>query len=272
VRARLFLLAAALTLSAGAAADHHATPKDGSVELKKAKAERDALRLRVNDLEAKVTKLQATLDAMRKALSGQAAPAPAKTANRRKKTGRVYGKIKLPKGKSVAFVYVKDIQGPLVNRTVDIKQERGRYVPSWRLIRAGTSVDFPNEDSFYHHVFSATEGHEFDNGLYRAGERSKAHRFTKPGLVDIYCDIHEHMHAEVLVIPNGYFTRVKHDGSFSFDVPAGKRVVSVWGPGLIPMNKTLNVKRGGKASFNVDLSRPRGGSHKRIDGSGYKKK
>ena len=86
-------------------------------------------------------------------------------------------------------------------------QRNETFVPHLLAVPAGTVVDFPNNDSTYHNVFSLSKAKRFDLGRYARG-RSKAVRFDTPGIVRVFCDIHSHMSAFVLVFGHPY---LRHD-------------------------------------------------------------
>ena len=77
-------------------------------------------------------------------------------------------------------------------------QRNERFVPHVLAVMVGTVVDFPNSDLTYHNVFSLSRAKRFDLGRYAAG-KSKSVRMDRPGVVRVFCDIHSHMNAFVLV-------------------------------------------------------------------------
>ena len=94
-------------------------------------------------------------------------------------------------------------------------------MPHVLAIVAGTTVDFPNNDATYHNVFSLSKTKPFDLGRY-AGGRSKAVRFDRPGIVRVFCDIHSHMSAFILVFAHRYFAVTDDEGRYRLDdVPPG---------------------------------------------------
>ena len=74
----------------------------------------------------------------------------------------------------------------------------------------------------------------------------------KSGPVEIFCNIHSKMRSDVLVVPNGHWTRVAADGSFQISgVPAGTRRVVLWSPTLKPVSEQVEVTaKGGTATFS----------------------
>ena len=82
-------------------------------------------------------------------------------------------------------------------------QRNETFVPHVLAITVGTTVDFPNSDNTYHNVFSLRGPRQFDLGRYAAG-RSKSVRFDRPGIVRVFCEIHSHMNAFILVFNHRY--------------------------------------------------------------------
>jgi plastocyanin len=92
----------------------------------------------------------------------------------------------------------------------------------------GTTVDFPNNDGVFHNVFSYSQPKEFDLGRYPQG-KMKSVIFDKPGVVSVYCEIHQYMYATILVLENPYFASPDDDGLFVIrDVPPGTYQLSFW--------------------------------------------
>jgi hypothetical protein len=89
-------------------------------------------------------------------------------------------------------------------------------------------VDFPNDDATYHNVFSLSKTKDFNLGRYAAG-RSKAVRFERPGIVRVFCDIHSHMSAFILVFAHRFFAVTDDEGRYRLEgVPPGTYTVVVW--------------------------------------------
>ena len=107
-------------------------------------------------------------------------------------------------------------------------QRNETFVPHVLAIVAGTTVDFPNDDRTYHNVFSLSKAKSFDLGRYAAG-KSKSVRFDHPGIVRVFCDIHSHMSAFILVFAHRYFAVTDDDGRYRLEnVPPGTYVLTVW--------------------------------------------
>ncbi|HCA80957.1 MAG TPA: hypothetical protein DEP53_14610 [Bacteroidetes bacterium] len=117
-------------------------------------------------------------------------------------------------------------------------------------ILAGTTVDFPNRDNLFHNVFSYSQPKEFDLGRYPTGSQ-KSVRFDKPGVVRVYCDIHSHMNATILVLENPYFVVPDDQGSFSIEnVPRGTYTVRFWCGRELAESRNVTVKGGDVVEVN----------------------
>jgi plastocyanin len=100
-------------------------------------------------------------------------------------------------------------------------QKGKMFTPHVLPVMTGTTVDFPNSDPIFHNAFSSYNGQIFDVGLYPPGT-SKAVRFTRPGVLRVFCNIHPTMSAIILVLNTPYFVRTAKNGSFEMNVPPGE--------------------------------------------------
>jgi plastocyanin len=127
------------------------------------------------------------------------------------------------------------------SRRAVMDQRNETFVPHVLAVMTGTVVDFPNSDKTYHNVFSLSKPKRFDLGRYAAG-RSKSVRFERPGLVRVFCDIHTHMNAFILVFNHPYFDVTDVDGRFRLDdVPAGTYTVAGWYEGETRITRSVTV-------------------------------
>jgi plastocyanin len=137
-------------------------------------------------------------------------------------------------------------------RRAEMNQRNERFVPHVLAIVAGTWVDFPNGDATYHNVFSLSKTKEFNLGRYAAG-KTKAVRFERPGIVRVFCEIHSHMSAFILVFAHRYFAVTDDEGRYRLEgVPPGTYTVAVWNEAVHgnPPRRTVTV---GEAGGDVDV-------------------
>src|ERR1700722_17393526 len=118
---------------------------------------------------------------------------------------------------------------PLVagKRAVMLQKDK-TFSPHVLAIQAGSLVEFPNADPIFHNAFSSYNGQVFDIGLYPPGT-TRSVRFSRPGVVRVFCNIHASMSALIVVVASPYFATTKHDGTFDIaDVPPGQYNLSVF--------------------------------------------
>ncbi len=107
-------------------------------------------------------------------------------------------------------------------------QRNKTFVPHVLVVQAGSMVQFPNEDPFFHNVFSLFAGKRFDLGLYESGS-SRSVRFDKPGASFLFCNIHPEMSAVILVVATPYYGLSDKAGRVKIeDVPEGRYRLEVW--------------------------------------------
>ncbi|MCM3879087.1 MAG: carboxypeptidase regulatory-like domain-containing protein [Vicinamibacterales bacterium] len=118
-------------------------------------------------------------------------------------------------------------------------QRNETFVPHVLAITVGTTVDFPNSDQTYHNVFSLRGPKPFDLGRYAAG-RSRSVRFDRPGIVRVFCEIHSHMSAFILVFSHRYFAVTGADGRYQIGrVPPGRYTLVAWNEGAVRESRPI---------------------------------
>jgi plastocyanin len=133
-------------------------------------------------------------------------------------------------------------------------QKNETFVPHVVAVMTGSLVDFPNNDKTFHNVFSLSKTKRFDLGRYAAGH-SKAVRFDRPGVVRVFCDIHSHMSAFVLVFNHRFFDVTEPDGRFRLEsVPPGTYTVVGWYEGEARLTRTVTVPPG--TAVELELAVP----------------
>ena len=109
-----------------------------------------------------------------------------------------------------------------------LAQQDTAFMPNVLVVPVGTTVEFPNRDPFFHNVFSYSAAGRFDLGRYPRGE-SKDVTFAEPGLVKVYCEVHESMRGVILVTENRHWARPDAEGRFRLEgVPAGRYTLVAW--------------------------------------------
>lgn len=108
-----------------------------------------------------------------------------------------------------------------------MSQRNRTFLPHVLAIQVGTAVDFPNDDPFFHNVFSNYDGQVFDVQEY-APKTSRRVVFRRTGIVRVFCNIHETMSAVIAVLATPYFAVTGPDGRFQIRTPSGQYELYVW--------------------------------------------
>jgi plastocyanin len=132
-----------------------------------------------------------------------------------------------------------------------IEQRGYQFRPTLTVVRSGTPVVFPNEDQLYHSVFSKSQAKRFDLGRFRKGEEPPAVVMDTPGLVQLFCEVHEHMRANLVVVDTPWFAVTDAEGRFLIDgIAPGKHAVSIWLSPKLTVTREVDLAAG--QSLEVD--------------------
>lgn len=113
-------------------------------------------------------------------------------------------------------------------------QKDKSFHPSLLVIPAGGQVEFPNQDPFFHNVFSLFDGKRFDLGLYEGGSTQFV-RFDRPGISFIFCNIHPQMSAVVIALDTPYYAISNGRGEITVsNVFPGRYQMHVFHPSVSP--------------------------------------
>jgi hypothetical protein len=111
-------------------------------------------------------------------------------------------------------------------------QKNRTFTPHLQIIPTGSVVEFPNEDPFFHNVFSLFNGKRFDLGLYEAGS-SKSVTFSREGVSYIFCNIHPEMSAVIVTLSSPlYAIADAGDRMQIHGIPPGDYRLHVWVEGV----------------------------------------
>jgi plastocyanin len=137
--------------------------------------------------------------------------------------------------------------------TAVISQRNSRFEPDLLVIPAGSTVQFPNFDPIFHNVFSLSSAQPFDLGFY-AKSQSRSVKFSRPGIVQVYCHIHSQMYAGIVVTGSPYSAKPAADGSFFFaHVPAGRYHLAAWHKIAGRYQVEIDVPEAGTAIVKINV-------------------
>ncbi|WP_347986407.1 hypothetical protein [Methylomonas sp. AM2-LC] len=150
----------------------------------------------------------------------------------------VEGEIRDQSGRPVANAVVTAIPLQTMQAVNDsptataiLDQRNREFLPHVLVVRTGTEVSFPNNDSVHHHVYSFSQIKRFDIKLYKDMPPSPI-KFDIPGVAVLGCNIHDWMISYVYVTDAPYFTRTDASGHWWLDVPENSYRLGLWHPYL----------------------------------------
>lgn len=165
-----------------------------------------------------------------------------------------------PEDLGQAVVWLESATPPGVQRAAAgmIIQDK-QFLPRLLVVPVGSTVTFPNHDSFKHNVFSLSEAGPFDLGLYSRGD-GKSAQFDKPGVIRVYCNVHATMSGFILVLASPWSAQAAGDGTFLIkDVPPGEYTLHAWHERVKEVTQPLVVPAVGNSGVRIEL-----------DATGYK--
>lgn len=235
-------------------------------------AERWEALLRVSGLDPEIDKTIRPLAAEARKLAGgsatplppapSAAPAPTPPAPDHAAAVTLTGTVAGGAKAAGTVVWLERADGktprPAPARNKVITQIGKTFVPRVLPVTVGTKVDFRNQDEIFHNVFSSSKPNDFDAGLYKGGQ-SYSKVFTRPGPVQILCNIHASMLAYVVVLDTPYYGQADESGEFVIrGVPPGSYNLFTWHERSAEPMRTSIVVGSEARRLNVDVNTSKG--------------
>lgn len=160
-----------------------------------------------------------------------------------------------------AVIFAEPLGGqalPKALHAAEIEQRKRKFNPLVTVVQVGTEINFPNNDTVKHHVYSFSQAKVFDLPLY-SGKPATPQLFDKPGTVVLGCNIHDQMLAYVEVVNTPYFGKTDATGKVKLEgIAPGKYALKAWHYNLpisaqvVEQPITL-IGSDGVASFKLDL-------------------
>ena len=123
--------------------------------------------------------------------------------------------------------------------TATMDQRNLAFVPRVLVVAVGTNVEFPNNDSVSHQVYSFSPAKKFQLPLYK-GARHPPVTFEREGLVVLGCNIHDEMAGYIYVTAAPLFGTTDSAGNLHLPgVPLGEYRVTLWSPVIADSPATL---------------------------------
>jgi len=138
-------------------------------------------------------------------------------------------------------------------------QQHLAFLPQVLVVPVGSQVEFPNNDSVSHQVYSFSPAKRFQLPLYK-GVLHPPVLFDTSGLVVLGCNIHDQMVGYIYVTDAPFYGKTDSQGVLHLTkLPAGDYVLTVWSPFIADAPATLtrpvNVGEHDPASLQLQLTR-----------------
>ncbi len=172
--------------------------------------------------------------------------------------GKLHGTIstaeELKESQSAVVVWVEGLKDDEAKSQSRIISQAGlQFLPRVLAVSVGQTVQFPNEDDVSHNVFSLSEAKKFKLGIYPKGE-SRDVTFEKTGIIDLFCSIHRHMHAVIVVTPSSHYCQTELGNGYEIDnIPSGKHTLKIWNSKLKVITKEFEMPASGTLELNLSL-------------------
>lgn len=179
---------------------------------------------------------------------------------------------RVAQGVQEAVVFFTPTRGAAVApvKTVEMVTQRKEFRPRVLVVPVGTRVRFPNQDPILHNVFSVSGGNAFDVGLYGKGT-GKEVTMRAPGLVRVFCNVHQAMTAYILVLGTTWSVSPDASGAFRLaGLPPGRGTLSVWHERGELVEQAVTLPASGPLRLSLPVSRPRVPRHLNKFGKPYR--
>lgn len=157
-----------------------------------------------------------------------------------------------PLPETVIAVFDGKAPAETTSGTAKIIQKNKQFNPGVAVIQTGTAINFPNEDSVRHHVYSFSPAKKFEIKLY-SGVATNPIVFDKAGVVSLGCNIHDSMVGFIYVVDTPYFAKTDANGKAVINVPTGNIVYQVWPAGRLKFAIEQNLKFDSNEIIKVNL-------------------
>ncbi len=171
--------------------------------------------------------------------------------------GELHGKVacKGVRNSADAVVYIAAIPGKTFAapaKHAEMDQKNLVFAPHVLPIQVGTTVDFKNDDSVLHNVFSPDACcNRFNLGTWPKGQ-SRSYTFKNECQATLLCKVHPEMEGFIVAVPTPYYAVTKADGSYVIkNVPDGQFTVKVWHPTLKATQKAVKVAGNTQVDFEI---------------------
>lgn len=124
------------------------------------------------------------------------------------------------------------------------------------LATPGQSLQIINDDLMVHNVFSVSPSKPLSSGAMAPGE-SRTVQLDRPGIIELFCSLHDAMEAVVVVAPSGLSALTSRGGSYTLTgVPAGRYRAVAYAPEVGQVALPLEVRGGERTTLHFQVVPP----------------
>jgi plastocyanin len=125
------------------------------------------------------------------------------------------------------------------------------FAPRVAVLSRGGTLTLFNRDRVYHQPFAMSSGTRTEFASIAPGAADSA-RFAREGALRMFCALHEHPPAWVVVVPNRWVARPDATGAWTLPpLPKGQWKLRAWHPTLGERAQTVRIE--GRRAPAVDL-------------------
>jgi plastocyanin len=148
---------------------------------------------------------------------------------------------------------------PAASHATAIMDQRDiAFVPQVLVVGVGTNVEFPNNDTVSHQVYSFSPAKRFQLPLYK-GALHPPVIFDKAGLVVLGCNIHDQMVGYIYVTDAPYYGKTDAQGTVHLPSSPGDYLLTLWSPYIADpaatLTQTVHVGTAEDSSMKIQLTR-----------------
>ena len=156
-----------------------------------------------------------------------------------------------------AVLYLTDIgKGKKFDASSNLQlDQRGcQFRPHVFIVPAGKSFDLINSDGILHNFRTTATKNPILNKAQPKFKKKLKIKIDKPEIIHANCDVHEWMHAWLIVAEHPYYVLTDENGSFKIgDVPPGTYTLQLWHETLGQQTHKLTVKAGEETKVALEL-------------------
>ncbi len=158
-----------------------------------------------------------------------------------------------------AVLYLTDIRkGKKFDTPSNLQlDQRGcQFRPHVFIVPAGKSFDLINSDGILHNFRTVGEKNPILNKAQPKFKKKLKIKIDKPEIIHANCDVHEWMHAWLVVAEHPYYVLTEENGSFKIPaVPPGTYTLQLWHETLGQQTRKVTVKAGEETKVAFELKR-----------------